>query len=177
MKPVWPNDLVAVAEVICPQGNKGEVKALALTGSPERFATLRTLTAWRDGARLTLTLTAWRQWRGYLVLGFAEASNIDAAESLRGSLLCINAAERAALPQDQFYQDDLLGLSVVTEDGDPVGRLISISATGANDVFEIRDAQGREFYIPAIRSVVVRVDLAARVMVIRPIPGLLDEGQ
>jgi len=165
---------VAIAEVLCPQGNRGEVKAAPLTGWLERFNGLRTVTAWRDGAERTLTLTGWRAWRQFVVLRFAEIVDIGTAEALRNVLLCVPAGERAGLPPGQYYHDDLVGMAVVTEAGRRLGRVVSILTTGANDVFVVVDPDGREFLLPALRSVVAKVDPAARLMVIVPLPGLLD---
>ena len=171
----WPKHLVAVAEVLCPQGNRGEVKVLPLTGRPERFAALSTVTAWRDGRERVLTLTGWRPWRQFVILGFAELTGIDDAESLRGALICVQAAERAPLPPGEYYHDDLIGLAVATERGRPLGRVTSIVATGANDVLVARDETGREILIPAVKAVVVQVDLAAGTIIIRELPGLLPD--
>lgn len=174
MTKVWPDHLVAVAEVLSPQGNRGEVKAMPLTGRPERFAELRAVTAWIDGTERPLTMVAWRTWRQYVILGFAELAEIEDAEAIRGALICVPSGERAALPPEEYYHDDLVGLAVATEAGQRLGRVVSILTTGANDVFVVTTDEGRELLLPALKSVVARVDLGARLMVIRPVPGLLD---
>lgn len=170
----WPGDLVAVAEVLCPQGNRGEVKAIPLTSRLERFGELRSVTAWKDGASRPLTLVRWRAWRQFVILGFAEVAGIGEAEALRGAMICITARERAALPAGEYYHDDLLGLSVMTEEGRDLGRVVEIIVTGANDVLVVRDEGGRQVLIPALRSVVIKVDLGAGSIVVRPLPGLLE---
>ena len=137
MTEAWPDHLVAVAEVLSPQGNRGEVKAMPLTGRLERFAELCAVTAWKDGTERSLTLVAWRPWRQYVVLGFAELGDIEGAEAIRGALVCVSAGERAALPPEQYYHDDLVGLAVMTEAGQRLGRVVSILTTGANDVFVV----------------------------------------
>lgn len=174
MNGVWPEDLVAVAEVLCPHGNKGEVKALPLTGRPDRFGELRTVVAWKDGAGRPLTLARWRAWRQFVVLGFAELTDIGGAETVREAMICIRAEERASLPQWQYYHDDLLGAAVMTDTGCRLGQVVSIMPTGANDVLVVRSPDGREVLLPALRSVIADVDVAARVLTIRPLPGLLD---
>lgn len=174
MKKDWPEELVAVAEVVSPQGNRGEVKAIPLTAHVERFASLRAVTAWKDGEMRPLTLTTWRVWRNFIVLGFAELTDIGAAETLRGAMICIRAEERAALPAGEYYHDDLLGLVVMTEEGRFLGRVEEILVTGANDVLVVKNEAGEEFLLPALREVVVRVDLSAGAITVRLLPGLLD---
>jgi 16S rRNA processing protein RimM len=79
-----------------------------------------------------------------------------------------------ALPPGEFYWYQLLGLRVKTESGNFLGTLEEIMPTGSNDVFVVRrDAQ--EVLIPATDEVVVQVDLQEKVMVIRPLKGLLPK--
>ncbi|NLG83273.1 MAG: 16S rRNA processing protein RimM [Firmicutes bacterium] len=170
----WPEELVAVAQVVSPQGNRGQVKAIPLTGHLERFDTLQRVMVWKDGRMRPLTLTTWRAWRGFVILAFAELTTMDEAEALRGAMICVRVEERAALPADEYYHDDLFGLQVLTEDGRLLGRITEILATGANDVLVVADEAGKEVLLPALREVVVQVDLAAGRMIVHPLPGLLD---
>ena len=170
----WPQELVAVAEVVSPQGNRGEVKAIPLTGHLERFDRLRAVVAWKDGRARPLTLTAWRSWRNFIFLGFAEVASIAEAENLRGAAICVRVEERAALPTGEYYHDDLFGLAVLTEEGRVLGRVEEIIVTGANDVLVVKNEAGEELLLPALREVVLRVDLSAKQMIVRPLPGLLD---
>lgn len=174
MNEPWPAHLVAVAEVVCPQGNKGEVKAVPLTGRLERFDGLGAVTAWLNGRERSLTLDSWRAWRQFVILKFAELASIDDAETIRGASICVRLEERAELPPDQYYHDDLLGLSVCGEDGREYGRVSSILTTGANDVLVATDETGREVLIPALKTVIIKVDMAARRLIFRALPGLLD---
>jgi len=163
-----------VAEVVCPQGNRGEVKAVPLTGQLERYDGLGAVTAWHSGRERTLILESWRAWRQFVVLKFAGLESIDDAETIRGALICVRIEERAELPPDQFYHDDLLGLAVCSEDGREYGRVSSILTTGANDVLVATDEAGREVLIPALKAVIITVDVAARRLIFRALPGLLD---
>ena len=175
MSEAWPDNLVAVAEVLGPQGNRGEIKAVPLTDRPERFAELRTVTAWKDGVQRRLTLESWRAWRDFVILGFAELTGIDDAEAIRGAMICIDAAERAVLPEGRYYHDDLVGLLAVTVTGRPLGRVTSVMTTKAHDVLVVADPDGRELLLPAVRAVIARVDLEAGTLLVNPLPGLLEQ--
>lgn len=174
MNQPWPEDLVAVAEILCPHGIRGEVKALPLTSSPDRFADLRAVTAVKTGLRKALTLANWRPWREFVMLTFAEVKEIGAAEPLRGARICVPMTERASLPAGRYYHDDLVGLKVRTTAGEDLGCIAEVMATGANDVFVVRKPDGGELLLPALASLVAEVDLADKVMLIEPMPGLLD---
>ena len=69
-----------------------------------------------------------------------------------------------------------MGLKVVDiADVQIYGELSQVSPTGANDVYHIRFADGKERLIPAIPQVVLEVDLDGGVMKIRPLEGLFDD--
>jgi len=161
-----PENLVAVAEIISPQGRHGQVKAMPMTFSTDRYADLHQVTACIGDATMPLTLTGWRVRGQFVYLDFAEVMGIGEAETLRGALVCIPASERAVLPEGSYYHDDLTGLSVQSTTGECLGRVQSVLVTGANDVFVVKNADGQESLIPALRSVVRRVDLTARTMVV-----------
>lgn len=169
----WPEELVAVAMVLRPQGNRGEVKAVPLTGRSERFAELRRVTAWRKGEAKELILKAWRTWRQFVILGFDGIDGIESAETLRGAMICVPREERGVLPPGHYYHDDLLGLAVQTAEGEPLGRLAEILETGASDVFVVRAEDGRETLVPALAAVVARIDLEAGLMVVDLPEGLV----
>jgi 16S rRNA processing protein RimM len=110
-----------------------------------------------------------RMPRGYLV-ALEEVSTRNEAEALRGEEIF---ARREALERGEFYHDQLLGFSVVTEEGRSLGILREIVSTGANDIYEVGTDE-KSYLIPAIADVVVGIDEAARTITIREIEGLLE---
>lgn len=112
--------------------------------------------------------------KGYPVVQFDGYFSANAAETLRGADIEIDEHDLPPLPDGEYYVHDLLGMQVVTTAGEIVGELEEVLRTGANDVYLVRRADGRQALIPAIPDVVQRVDLAARRMEIEAIPGLLE---
>lgn len=78
-------------------------------------------------------------------------------------------------PTDKTYlYDEIIGLKVITADGRLLGRVSAIMKTGANDVYYVKPEDGEdEILIPAIKQVVMDIDLEARVITIDPLPGLI----
>jgi 16S rRNA processing protein RimM len=70
-----------------------------------------------------------------------------------------------------YYQFQLIGMTVRTEEGTELGRIANILETGARDVYVVSGRRG-EILLPAIEEVVREVDLAAGVMTVRLLPGL-----
>lgn len=164
---------VSLGEVVGPFGVKGELKVVPLTDFPERLARLPDATfLGRDGARRRFPVRGVRYHKGMALFSLAGVDTVEAAEVLRGSHLVIPASQRTPLPANSFYVDDLIGVRVRTEDGRDLGSIRAVHKNPANDVYDTG-----EVLIPALKRVVLQVDLQKRSMVIRPLPGMLDDAE
>ncbi len=112
--------------------------------------------------------------KGYPMIQFAGYTNRTAAEGLRGALIEVDAADLPDLPDGEYYIDDLVGLEVVTVDGETIGRLVEVLETGANDVYVVRREGAKDALLPAISDVVREVDIAGGRMTVRLLEGLVD---
>lgn len=163
-------DLVAVGQIVGVFGVRGEVKVMPLTDVPERFKSLRRVfLVCGENSPRKATVRAARAHKHGFVVRLAEAEDPEQAEALRGCYLMVPRSERVPLPEGQFYIDDLLGFRVVTESGQDLGTIQNVIQNPANDVYQTDVAM-----IPALKEVVVKVDLEAGEMVVRPPEGLLD---
>jgi len=127
---------VVLAVVTGAHGVGGEVKLKAFSDNLAGF------TAFNDGA---LTLAA---LRGGSVARFAEVRDRTAAEALRGTLLTIPRAALPPLDAGEYYHADLIGLTVTTPDGSPVGTVVDVDNFGAGDVIEVEKPGGKRFMAP-----------------------------
>jgi 16S rRNA processing protein RimM len=166
---VAPPGYIAVARVRRPFGLKGELRCDSLTDFPERFK--RGLPLWADGRELVLR--AIRVHGDDLLLSFRDVETPEAAEALRGALLCVPEEKAVSLPPDTYFVHDLVGLSVWTADGEELGAVQDILPTGSNDVWVVRGPRG-EVLLPALDDVILEVDLEARRALVAVPPGLLD---
>ena len=125
-----------------------------------------------------LTVVSSRWHSGRLLVSFAEIADRTQAESLRGVWLTVDAAQFAATEDpDEFHDQELVGLTVVTTVGDAVGVVTDVRHHG-QDLLVIEPAADSqrhgEVLIPFVAAIVVDVDVAAGRMVIDPPPGLLE---
>ncbi len=97
-----------------------------------------------------------------------------AAERLRGSVVTVDREQLEALPEGVYYIVDLIGLSVRTEDRE-LGTLTDVLTTGANDVYVVTPPAGKDILLPVIPDVVRSVDLAAGVVHVTLLEGLVDD--
>jgi 16S rRNA processing protein RimM len=97
----------------------------------------------------------------------------DAAAALSGSTIAVALEDLPAKAPGEFYHYEAIGCEVATTDGRRLGVIEEVIATGANDVWVVRDGDV-EVLVPVIENVVKSVDLGARLMVVEAVPGLLD---
>jgi 16S rRNA processing protein RimM len=97
----------------------------------------------------------------------------DAAEALRGASVSVLISDLPPKAPGEFYYYEAIGCTVATTDGRLIGVIEEVIATGANDVWVVRDG-ATEVLVPVIENVVKSMDLGARRMVVEAVPGLLD---
>jgi 16S rRNA processing protein RimM len=117
-----------------------------------------------------------RPQKSGLRLAIKDVTTRDQAESLAGCELWIPRKSLPPLDEDTYYWVDLIGMSVFTVDGQYLGRISDIIATGANDVYVVATPEGypvKEILLPAIASVVLTVDEAGRKIIVELPEGLI----
>ena len=90
---------------------------------------------------------------------------------LKGKTVFI-AREDAELPEGGYFLQDLIGASVVREDGASVGTLTEILERPANDVYVVLDPSGRETLIPAVPAFVLQTDADEGVITVHLLEGM-----
>ena len=145
--------------------------------APGRFAPGSTVIASvPNGVSKPLTVASSRPFQGRLLLRFVGIDDRAEAERFHGAELTILRRDVGPLPEGRYYRFELLGLRAQTREGEHLGEVTDVFATGSNDVYVIRGPRG-EFLLPALADVVVSIDRELRTMTVAPPPGLpgLDE--
>jgi 16S rRNA processing protein RimM len=107
-----------------------------------------------------------------LLVKFQGVDTREAAEGLRGALYVTPDALRE-LDESEFWEHDLLGCAVTTVDGAVAGEVTALIPGVAQDLLEVQTPSGPR-YVPAVKELIVSVDLDARRVVVDAPPGLLD---
>jgi 16S rRNA processing protein RimM len=174
---------VVVGRIGKPHGIRGELSVEVRTDEPERRfadgAVLATQTPQGTpprgpGRPTALTVRTSRRHQSRLLVTFEEIAGRTQAEAVRG-LMLVAAIDADESPEaaDEFYDHQLLGLAVVTEDGARIGELAEIVHGAAQDLLVVRTAAGLEVLVPFVSEIVPRVDLAAGIVEVADRPGLL----
>lgn len=173
-EPKGPGEWIGVGEIITTHGVRGELRIHPLTDDPERWEELtRVFCSTSEGTK-ELHVESVRYHKQAVVVKFEELSDMTQAEKFRGAWLWLPKSERKPLPADRFYRDQIVGIEVYNEHDVNLGSVQEILQTGANDVFVVK-GKGREILLPALKSVVMTVDLDANRMQVRIPPGLMEE--
>jgi len=166
---------VVVAEIFRERGNRGEVLARSTTDIPGRLENLKA--AWvhlADGTERAVSIEkAWRH-QGNWVLKFSGVDSISEAERFRGADLWVPRSERAALPEGEYYESDLLCFAVKDGDsGETLGFVRGWRRFGGPPLLEV-DCSGREALIPFVPAICRKVDLERRTIEVDLPEGLLE---
>lgn len=169
-------EMVAIGKIVRVHGVHGDVKVRSYSDVPRRFEELKqVMVLGPAGEPRMLTVRASRSMaEGYLI-AFEGVETPEAAEPLVGSLLQIPQERLAPLADGQYYECDLLGMDVWTEEGTSLGVLVEVLSTRSNAVFVVRGPQDVEHLIPGTKEVVRMVDVPGRRMIVRKVAGLLEE--
>jgi 16S rRNA processing protein RimM len=152
------SNLILVGRVAGAFGVKGDVRVTTYTADPLALLGYRDLK--REDGSPALTLTGGRAAKGGIVVRAKEVATREEAEALRGLKLYV---PRNVLPEpdeDEFYVTDLIGLSVETPAGEPLGRIKTVQDFGAGDLLEVQPADGASWWLPFTREAVPEVRLA-----------------
>ncbi|MBB5191127.1 16S rRNA processing protein RimM [Silvimonas terrae] len=160
-----PDDLVSMGYISGAFGIRGGVNIVADTESPDSLLDYKTWWIGRDG-----------NWRAYKVaeasvqpkklsVRFVGVDDRDQAFALKGCQVAVPRSEMPQAGEDEYYWADLEGLSIVNTEGQSLGVVEKLFETGANDVIVARDGD-TERLVPFVGHVVLKVDLAARVITV-----------
>jgi len=152
-----------------PFGLGGELRVDLLTDYPEQLVRLRTVylgpeaQPWKvEGVRLH---------KGGALFKLSGCNDRNAADALRGALVQIAREDAVPLEEGEYYEHQIVGMTVVEQDGTLLGKVSEIISTGANDVYVVVGPEG-ELLLPAIESVILEIDLDADRMVVHMMEGL-----
>lgn len=168
--------LLSVGKIVNTHGIRGEVKVWLQTDFPEvRFAPKAKLMILHPehGEQMMVTVVASRPYKQMYIVQFAEFSNINEVEKYKGYEVKVSKEESVALPENEYYFHEIIGCSVVDDEGTELGVIQDILRPGANDVWVVKMPDRKELLIPVIDDVVLDVDVKSKQIKIHLMEGLL----
>lgn len=156
-------------------GIKGTFKVFPTTQDPKRFELLKEVIVEHKDKHEIFKISKVAYHKNLVLLTVKEIDDINVAELYKRDRILI--PEELALPllEDEYYAKDILGMNVITTDGEELGAVYDIYETGANDVYSVKkDENSKEILIPAIKQCIIEVNKADKKMVVKLLEGLRD---
>ncbi len=154
-------------------GIRGEVKVFPTTDDIKRFQKLKEVILETEKERLTLEIEGVKFFKQFVILKFKNYDSINDMEKYKRARLLIPREKAVKLKKDEYFVADLIGMKVITEDGEHFGTLKNVLQTGANDVYVVETEEGKEVLLPAIKECVLKIDMEEAVITVHIMDGLL----
>lgn len=158
-----PDDLTQVGYVSGPFGVTGSIRVTPF--STDADALLNVKTWWLDKPALqSVQVRTAKMHGGDVVAQIVGTLGRDAAEALKGAAVSIPRSQFPQLPADEYYWSDLIGLDVVNEQGEALGKVTDMMHNGAQSILRITPVEDKapERLIPFVDQFVKTVELAAK---------------
>lgn len=168
------DDRLRVGVISSTHGVRGEAKVFPTTDDVKRFEQLKQVLLDTGKEEMVLEIEAVKYFKNMVILKFREFNNINEIEKYKGKDLLIRRDQAVALEPNENFITDLIGLRVITDDGEAFGTLTDVIKTGANDVYVVEDKNGKEVLFPAIKQCILDVDLEEGTVTVHIMDGLLD---
>ena len=169
-------NFIVIGRVSKPHGVTGEIRIEYFNSEdPHFFSNYKIIFLQGDEESLhPYRLLTVRPHKRFILAQLEGIQSRAEAEQLRGKVVLIDPSELPPLEEDEYYWQDILGMRVISEQGEDLGTIKDIVPTGSNDVYVVQKG-AQEFLIPATQDVIMSIDIEGRTMVIRPLEGLLQQ--
>jgi 16S rRNA processing protein RimM len=155
-----------------PHGVQGEIIMDPHTDFPDRIKSGRKILV--GDKHEAATFESVRMHANGFLVKLRGYDTPESAGRFRNQWVYVKANDVPPLPDGQYYKYELIGLDVVDDSGNTLGKLAEILETGANDVYIVRDDSGKEILLPAIPSVILKLNMDSRSMKVHLLDGLIE---
>lgn len=165
-----------VGKIVNTQGLRGEVRVISTTDFPEeRYQKGTTLALFRDGIlEKMLEVASHRRHKNFDLLTFVGHPSINDVEHYRDCLLKVSEENLVELEDDELYYHEIIGMEILTDEGESLGTVSEILSPGGNDVWVVKQKGKKDLLVPFIEPVVYEIDKTAKKAYIHVLEGLID---
>jgi len=165
-------DYLELGQIVNVKGLKGEIKVNSFTENNTKFEKIKKIFLKRGDKISEHEIERVGYSGNQVILKLKNVDTIEEAEKLRNSYLLVERSSLEKLPEETYYIVDLIGLDVVTEQGEHIGKLDDIFNTGSNDVYVVKEDSGKERLLPGIGKVIKKIDIESGNIIVNLIEGL-----
>ena len=162
-----------IGQITNAHGIKGEVKVFSLTDNVKRFSKLKTAFLKRKEEYVQIEIESVKYLKDFAILKLVGVEDMNAALKYKNEYIYIDREHAIKPPKDSYFISDLIGMKVSTDEGIMLGEITAVFPTGSNDVYEVKSELGKLVLIPAIKDVVLEVDVENKKMLVKLLEGLI----
>ncbi len=144
--------LMEIGQIVNTYGIKGFVKVQPFTDDIHRFEDLKQVYLQVKERLETFEIEEVKYHKHMVLLKLKGIDDINQAEKYRNAYLKIDRKDAVILPEDTYFIADLLEMEVTTEEGEILGKITDVYPTGSNDIYVVKNEEGKQILLPAIRA-------------------------
>lgn len=167
-------DLLEVGKIVNTHGLRGEVKVVPWTDYHEVFEDIDFVYVKKKSEYERLDVKGIKYQKNNLIVRFSQITDINMAEKYKNQVIYAEREILGELPEGVYYIADLIGLDIVTEDGEKIGTVSDVFNTGSNDIYEVKREGKKNLLLPVIDDVVLNIDVDGGKITVRMMDGLED---
>lgn len=162
-----------VGQIVNTFGVKGMLKVKPFTDDANRFEELKKVYICKKEKLEEVEIEEVKYHKDMVLLKVKGIEDMNEAEKVKGLYLKIDRKNAKKLPKDTYFIADLLGLEVYSDTGELLGKVDDIFRTGANDVYVVKNENGKQLLLPGIPDVIKEIDLEKEKIIVHLLKGLI----
>ena len=166
-------EYLEIGQIVNTNGLKGTLKVRPLTDDITRFEDLETIYIQKHKDLVEFRIQEVKYNKNMVLLKLEGIDDITEAEKYKNFYIKINREDAVELEEDSYFIVDIIGCEVYTESQELLGKVIDVFPTGSNDVYTVKNSEGKEILLPAIEDVIKDVDIKNKKIIIHLLEGLI----
>ena len=162
-----------IGQIVNTSGLKGVLKIKPFTDDIKKFSNLKTIYIKTKNGLTEFKIEQVRYVKNMVMLKLAGIDIVEEAEKYRNLYIKVLRDQEEELEEGSYYVVDILGCKVNTDANQELGKIVDVFQTGSNDVYVVKDEQGKQILLPAIKQVIKNVDIKNKIITVHLLEGLV----
>ena len=162
-----------IGQIVNTNGLKGFLKVKPLTDDITRFEKLKTIYIQKAKELIGFKIQEVKYNKQSVLLKLEGIDDITEAEKYKNFYIKISKENAVELEKNSYFIVDIIGCQVYTDENEYLGNVVDVFQTGSNDVYTLKNSEGKEILIPAIKEVIKNVDIKNKKIVVHLLDGLI----
>ena len=162
-----------IGQIVNTSGLKGILKIKPFTDDIKKFNNIKTIYIKTKNGLKEFKIEQVRYVKNMVMLKLFGIDTVEEAEKYRNLYIKILRDQEEELEEGFYYVVDILGCKVNTDANQELGKVIDVFQTGSNDVYVVKDEQGKQVLLPAIKQVIKNVDIKNKIITVHLLEGLV----